>query len=81
MDMEAAEKEKIDELIAKFAKEKGQTEEAVIKSFEAVLDQFCSDGARGQEALKFLGFEERPTAEEFISALAGNPALMKALRK
>ncbi len=74
-------KEKVDELIAQFAQKKGQTEDEVKQSFEAVLDKFCGDGEKGKEALKFLGFADRPTVEEFIAALAGNPQLMKLIHK
>ena len=74
-------KEKVDELIEKFSKEKGQSREEVIRSFEAVLDKFCADGEKGKQALKFLGFEERPSVEEFIAAMAGNAQLMKLIRK
>ena len=79
--MDAANKELVDELIAKFALKNGQTEDEVKKSFEAVLDKFDSDGSRGQEALKFLGFEERPSVEDFIAALVVNPELMKMFKK
>lgn len=79
--MDAVNKEKVDELIAKFAQVKGQTEDEVKKSFEAVLDKFSNDGERGEQALKFLGFEERPAVEEFIVALVSNPELMKMFKK
>jgi|GEM_PF-2695594 len=74
-------KGKIDGLIKSFAEKNGQTEEEVTKSFEEMLDKFCSDGEKGKSALKYLGFDERPAVEDFIAALAANPVLMKLIRK
>lgn len=72
--------EKANEIIQKFAAQKGHSEAEVRKSFEEILDKFMADGEKGAAALKYLGFEERPTVDEFVSALASKPEILKSLK-
>ena len=72
--------DKANEIIQKFAAQKGHSEAEIRKSFEEILDKFMADGEKGKQALKFLGFDDRPGVDEFISAIASKPEILKGLK-
>lgn len=71
---------KVDSVISSYAQVKGVSEEEIRGEFEQMIDKFCADGETGQKALKFLGFEKRPSVDEFVAAMARNPALKTILK-